>query len=90
MPGPLDFRFLLGHALQISLISFFQYLQAIIVTAATLLYATGVYRIRCRVGHERVVTRSQTLAFTVAAILFVVTLSQPVDDIADASFSAHP
>ncbi len=66
-----------------------QYLQAIIITAATLLYATGVYRIRCRVGHDRVVTHWQTLAFTLAAILFVVALSQPVDDVTDALFSAH-
>ena len=66
-----------------------QYLQTIIVTAATLLYAAGVYRIRRRVGPDRVVTRWQTLAFAVATILFVVALSQPIDDITDALFSAH-
>lgn len=66
-----------------------QYLQAIIVTAATLLYASGVYRIRRRVGGDRVVTRWQTLAFSLAAILFIVALSQPVDDITDSLFSAH-
>ena len=52
-------------------------------------YASGVYRIRRRVGDDRVVTRWQTLAFSLAAIQFVVALSQPVDDITDALFSAH-
>jgi putative membrane protein len=66
-----------------------QYLQAIVVTAATLFYAFGVFRIRSCVGQDRVVSRVQTFAFGLAAVLFIVALSPPVDDITDSLFSAH-
>jgi putative membrane protein len=66
-----------------------QALQTIVVAAAVLLYATGVYRIRRRVGANRVVFRSQTFSFGLAAVLLVIALSSPVDDITDSLFSAH-
>lgn len=66
-----------------------QYLQVVIVTAVTVLYATGVYRIRRRVGSHRVVGQSQTFAFGAAMVIFVGVLSPPVDDVTDTLFSAH-
>jgi putative membrane protein len=66
-----------------------QYLQAMVVALVTSIYACGVYRIRRRVGPDRVVARSQTAAFAFAVGLFVFILSPPVDEITDALFSAH-
>lgn len=66
-----------------------QYLQAVMVTLATLVYAFGVYRIRRSVGKDRVVSHLQTFSFGWAAILFIVALSSPVDTITDSLFSAH-
>ncbi len=66
-----------------------RYLQAVVVSMVSLAYACGVYRIRRRVGADRIVTRSQTVAFALAGGLFVFILSPPVDDITDTLFSAH-
>jgi putative membrane protein len=64
-------------------------LETVVIVAAVLLYARGVIRIRHEVGSDRVVSRSQTLAFALAISLFVLILSPPVDEITDALFSAH-
>jgi putative membrane protein len=64
-------------------------LETVVIVAAVLLYARGVIRIRRDVGPDRVVSRSQTVAFGLAMSLFVLILSPPVDEITDALFSAH-
>ena len=64
-------------------------LETLLIALAVYLYARGVVRIVREVGSDRVVSRSQTLAFGIAVSLFVVILSPPVDEITDALFSAH-
>ena len=64
-------------------------LETVVIVAAVVLYARGIIRIRREIGSDRVISRSQTLAFALAMSLFVLILSPPVDEITDALFSAH-
>ncbi|HET6390031.1 cytochrome c oxidase assembly protein [Hyphomicrobium sp.] len=66
-----------------------RYIEMIAIASAVIVYALGVLRIRRSAGANRVVSASQTLAFSLALSLFVVILSPPVDRVTDALFSAH-
>jgi cytochrome c oxidase assembly factor CtaG/cytochrome c551/c552 len=69
--------------------SIIRLLETILIAIAVFAYARGVVRIRRDVGTDRVVSRSQTFAFALAMVLFVVILSPQVDEVTDALFSAH-
>jgi cytochrome c oxidase assembly factor CtaG len=63
--------------------------QYVVVVAAVVAYAAGVYRIRREVGAGRIIERSQSLAFAVALSVVVIILSPPIDRLTDTFFSAH-
>jgi cytochrome c oxidase assembly factor CtaG/cytochrome c2 len=64
-------------------------LECVLIALSVLLYTAGVLRIRTEAGPERVVAKSQILAFAAAIVLFIVIISPLVDEVTDALFSAH-